>query len=357
MSAAEIWREPPRGGYPDPAVLGLAGRERLERWRRDDALLPPVTHLTGAKPTGFGDGTAEAEMPASGWLLNSAGLISGGTLAIVADIAFGCAVETRLPAATPYTTAELSLTFLRPARRGATLGAHGQAIHVGRSVGLSEAFVIDAGEDRLIAHGTSRLAVLPRLEQVPEPRGHSRSGDPGDASSDPYRRAAPLEGVLASEVWEELSGLEVMRRQLAGELPPPPIHWLTGLSLVAVEAGEATMRLPATEWLNSPTGLLQGGALAMLADAAMLSAVLAAAPAGTAIAGLDLKVNYLRPAPADGRDLIARARVEHQGRTLAISRARIENADGKPVALATGTAMYMPGRSPALAPDVELSGS
>ena len=34
-------------------------------------------------------------MPATGWLLNSAGVIGGGTLAIVADIAFGLAVQTR----------------------------------------------------------------------------------------------------------------------------------------------------------------------------------------------------------------------------------------------------------------------
>jgi uncharacterized protein (TIGR00369 family) len=115
------------------------------------------------------------------------------------------------------------------------------------------------------------------------------------------------------------------------------------------------MRMPATEWLNSPAGLLQGGAISMLADAAMLSAVLATAGAGTAIAGLDLKVNFLRPAPADGHDLTARATVEHPGRTLAISAARVENADGKPVALATGTAMYLPGGPASLRPEVELS--
>src|SRR5437867_11954000 len=102
-------------------------------------------------------------MPASGWLVASNGVITGGTLAIVADIAFGCSVETELPAATPYTTAELSLSFLRPARPGGMLIASGQAIHVGRSVGLSEAFVIEQESERLIAHGTSRLTIFPPL--------------------------------------------------------------------------------------------------------------------------------------------------------------------------------------------------
>ncbi len=161
-----IWREPVRGGYPELGLLALPGRKRLERFRLARAPAPPLFHLTGARPTSVGDGTAEAEMPASGWLANSAGLIGGGTLAILADVAFGCAVETRVPAATPYTTAELSLTFVRPARPGGLLTAHGQAIHVGRRVGLSEVAVFDS-EETLLAHGTSRLSILPADRRPP----------------------------------------------------------------------------------------------------------------------------------------------------------------------------------------------
>jgi uncharacterized protein (TIGR00369 family) len=78
------------------------------------------------------------------------------------------------------------------------------------------------------------------------------------------------------------------------------------------------------------------------------------APAGTAVAGLDLKINFLRPVLGDGRDLTARASVIRAGRTLVITRAEVENADGKPVALATGSSMYLPGR-PASLGEVELA--
>jgi uncharacterized protein (TIGR00369 family) len=114
--------------------------------------------------------------------------------------------------------------------------------------------------------------------------------------------------------------------------------------------------MPATEWLHSPAGRLQGGTIVMLADQTMMTAVLTTTPAGTAIAGLDLKANFLRPVFGDGADLVARAEVVHQGRTLAISRVRVENAEGKPVMLATGTAMYLPGRPASLGPEIELSG-
>ena len=354
---SEIWREPVRGGYPEPWMLSMPGRERLQRWRRRAVPPPPLFHLTGARPTGYGEGTADAEMPASPWLLNSAGLLGGGTLAILADIAFGLAVETQLPAAIPYTTAELSLTFVRPARPGATLTAHGQAIHVGRTVGLSEAFLIDPRGDTLIAHGTSRLSIFPPLEGLPEP-----PAEPADfvaqeyPTPDPYLRPPPPDSVLPQDVWERLSGREILERQIRRELPLPAFHHLTGLEVAEVGNGTAKMRMPASEWLNSPARRLQGGTITMLADATLLTAALTTAPAGTAIAGLDLKVNFLRPVPGDGGELRAAGEVVHSGRTLAISRGRVDNSEGKPVMLATGSAMYLPGRPASLGADVELSG-
>src|SRR6476469_3852892 len=155
------------------------------------------------------DGLAGAASP---WLASSSGRITGGALAILADIAFGLSIETELPPATPYTTAELSLSFLRPARIGATLLAGGQAIHVGRSVGLSEVFVIDEEADRLIAHGTSRLTIFPPLKQVPDPPETIEPyAAPPHESPEPYLRPPPG-GVITQEVWAELSGAEILTR-------------------------------------------------------------------------------------------------------------------------------------------------
>jgi uncharacterized protein (TIGR00369 family) len=305
-------------------------------------------------PTGFGTGTAEARMPATGWLAASNGLITGGALAILADIAFGCAIETELPAATPYTTAELSLSFLRPARPNGMLTAGGQAIHVGRSVGLSEAFVIDEETDRLIAHGSSRLTIFPPLDPAPEPPDAIEPFDsPPSDPPDPYRRPPP-DGVIGQDVWSELSGAQILERQLKGELPPPPLHHLTGLTLTEFGEGWARFTMPCTEWLASPTGRLQGGAIAMLADFAMLAAVQTTTAPGLAFAGLDLKVNFLRPVEPADDVLEAYGEIVHSGRTLAITRATVSNSERKTVVLATGSSIHLPGR-PASLGEVELS--
>ena len=344
----EIWLEEPRGGYPDPAVLGMTGLERLSRFARGESPTPPLSRLTGGRIGDVGSGTATASMPASGWLLNSAGVIGGGALAIVADIAFGCSIETKMPAATPYTTAELSLTFLKPLHPPGRVMAGGQAIHVGSSVALSEVFLIEEGSERLVGHGTSRCAVLPALDPAPEPPSEPQEFEEQDLDSDPWRRPPPHDAVIDQEVWESISGAEILDKQLRGDLPAPPISHLTGMRPTEAGEGSATFTMPCTEWLTSPLRTVQGGVTAMLADTAMQVAIQTITPAGTAIAGLDLKVNYLRPVMPDGRDLTARASVSHSGRRIAIAQARVDNADGKPVALATGSSMFLTDRPASL---------
>jgi uncharacterized protein (TIGR00369 family) len=125
-----------------------------------------------------------------------------------------------------------------------------------------------------------------------------------------------------------MSGLEVFQAQQAGELPNPPIHYLTGCRVADVKHGEAVFALPAHQWLSSPQRTVQGGVLAMLAETALGCAIPTATPAGTAVAAIDLKVNYLRPALADGRDLLGHGRVRHIGRTIAVAESEVMNADG-----------------------------
>ena len=179
--------------------------------------------------------------------------------------------------------------------------------------------------------------------------------EPGTDPADPLRRE--VEGaVLPQEEFERRGGLELLQAIIAEELPRPPIYHLTGLCLTEVAEGEATIELPCSKWLSTSAGTIQGGFTAMLAESAMGAAAFSTVEAGTAIASLDLKVNYLRPVFPDGEPIVARARVLHRGRTLAIVAVEITNAEGKTVALATGSSMYLPDR-PANLVGVELGSS
>lgn len=344
------WREPVRGQYADPSLFGLSGIEQL-RANVAAGRQPPLGHLTGLKLVEIGVGTAVFEMPLSRWLCAPQGPISIGPLAIAADAALGCAVQTVLPPATPFTTAELSLRVLSPAPVDGSLIATGRLVHARRTISLSEVSLTDA-HGRLIAHGSSlcfvQAAITPPLDSpaAPEP-----AAEPGGAPQlpDPHLRD-PQGTVLPPATWEQRRGLEVLQAILAGELPSPPISRLTGLRLTSAEEGRVTFALPATEWLCAPPrGRVQGGAVALIAEAALSDAIQTTLPAGTSIAPIDLKVNYLRPAASDGRELVAVGAVLHAGRRIAVASAEVRNADDKAVAVATGSAMLLPGRPASLA--------
>lgn len=342
------WQEPVRGGYPDASLGRLSGVEQL-RALIESGASPPIGRLVGMALTDVALGGAAFSMPATRWLLSPQGVISCGTLAILADGPLGCAVHSALPPATAYSTSELSLRLLRPARAGGTLIARARVVHAGRSLALSAVQISD-GRGRLLADGSSMCFVrpMPADRDLPSPAAAPR-GEPTPVDGfDPYERPE-LGRVLEQRIWAQMSGLQILQSQIAGELARPPLHYLTGVRPIEVGPREAVFTLPCHEWLCSPLRTVEGGVIAMLADCALVSAIQTTAPPGAAVAAIDLKVNFLRPVPPDGRELRAHGRVRHAGRTISIAEADVVNADGKPVALATGSAMVLPGRAAALA--------
>jgi uncharacterized protein (TIGR00369 family) len=311
---------------------------------------PPISRLTGLRLTEVGDGTATFELPLTDWLCAPPGAISIGPLVIPADAAMAVAIQTWLPPRTPFSTSELTLRLLAPARPGSRVQARGRVIQVRERIALAEGSLFDDRE-RLIAHGSTLCLMQPEAVPMLDPNappGPEVFPEEDQQEPDPWQRPA-LGAILEQEIWERMSGLEVLRAQLAGQLPAPPIHHLMGLELTAAEPGQARFALPATEWLCAPARRrIQGGAVATLAEAALSAAILTTLPPATAIAPIDLKVNYLRPLRADGRRATAQATVVHAGRRMAVANAAALDADGKQVAVATGSAMLLAGRPASL---------
>lgn len=321
--------------------LKLSGLERLRTALLEGNFPPaPYSRLTGARPVDYGDGTTVFEMPVSPWLQSSAGVLSGGVMAFLADSPLGGAVMTKNPPGTVITTSELAMNYLRPATLASRyLRARGTVIHLGRSFALSEVYIEDA-EGRLLAHGTARNLMI----SLPVPEGPFQMptyNDPEPEQPDPYLR--PVRGaVLPPDVWRQMSGLEIQRRQVSGELPTSPLHELFGIRRLAAEQGQVTIACTATGWLSSPVRRLYGGAIALLADTALTSAAQTTVAAGTAITPLDLRIQYLRPLMPDGGEITVNATVFHHGKTLGVVNAEVLNPEGKVAATATSTFLVIP---------------
>ncbi len=348
------WQEPPRGGHPDSSFMTIAGADQLAAMIAGRIPQPPISRLTGMRLVEIDDGAAAFELPLSGWLRSSAGAISIGPLVMPADAAMACAIQTVLPPRTPFLTSELTLRLLAPARPNGTLMVRGRLVKARTSIALAEASLTD-DEDQLIAHGSTLCLMQPQLAPASAPpgskatNGSERPAAGADGEEpDPWQRPS-AGGVVEQEVWQRLSGMQILEALLSGQLPPPPVHHLTGLTLTSAGPNRAAFALPASEWLTAPPpGRVQGGAVAMVAEAALSAAIQTTVPAATALASIDLKINYLRPLLADGRVATAHGEVIHAGRRIAVGNSEVLDADGRRIAVATGSAMLLPGRPASL---------
>lgn len=137
----------------------------------------------------------------------------------------------------------------------------------------------------------------------------------------------------------ELSGLERMRRVIAGELPPPPIAQLMNIRLVEAAEGLAVFAGTPDEYHYNPIGMVHGGFAATLLDSAMGCAVHTMLPARVGYTTLEFKVNFLRPLKASTGVVRAEGKVLHSGRTTALAEGRLVSADGTLFAHATTTCL------------------
>jgi len=91
---------------------------------------------------------------------NPMGGVHGGWFATLLDSALGCAVHTLMPAGRGYTTAELSINYVRGlSPRVKRVRAEGKVVHCGRQLATAEARLVGP-DGTLFAHGTTTCLVF-----------------------------------------------------------------------------------------------------------------------------------------------------------------------------------------------------
>ena len=161
----------------------------------------------------------------------------------------------------------------------------------------------------------------------------------------------PVQGdIRPPEVWNALTGMEMMRGFLDGEFGQGPISLLFGMRPTDADDGQVTAEMAATEWHCGMGGTVYGGLLALFAQSCMESAILTTLPAGTLHATLDLTVHFIRPIlPGEGTVKVE-ASVDHRGRLVRVASARILDAEGRTAAPGQVVGHGGAGRNPPPAP-------
>jgi uncharacterized protein (TIGR00369 family) len=320
---------------------GLPGLEALRRIHAGRSPQPPIHYWSGRRLVALQHGGASISMPASGWFCGPKGRLHPGIFAFLLDMTHLYAVMSTLPAGAGCTTAELSVTVLgEPPASGAEIIGRSRVIYSDERNALAEGLVVDQG-GHPVAHSTSRYFLFAPGAVVP-PRSsevfpQARSPGTGAMLREPVPQIAPV----GPELLQRLSGLEILAAQIKGEIPAAPIGRYAGIRPVEAGDGRVVFSLPVHPDLVQELGTVFGGVIALLAKSASGAAVQTIAPAGTGFTALDLKVNFLRPARAEGDELIATGLVSHRGRRLSIANA-VVTYRGRRIAVATGTTALTP---------------
>jgi uncharacterized protein (TIGR00369 family) len=160
--------------------------------------------------------------------------------------------------------------------------------------------------------------------------------------------AGPGPGVAPPEQAIHLSGMELWKAMLLGELPYPTIAKTLDFTLIEVTEGRAVFQgSPGPAHLN-PMGGIHGGWYATMLDSAMACAVHTLVPAGRGFTTAELGINLVKAInPAKVQRVRAEGKVIHCGRQLATAEARIVGPDGTLYAHATTTCLLFDIKQPA----------
>ena len=134
-----------------------------------------------------------------------------------------------------------------------------------------------------------------------------------------------------------MSGLEYIRKLVAGELESSPMARLLNIKVVEVEEGRVVVSAqPSLEFENG-LRIAHGGFAATVLDTALGCAVNSVTPAGKVFTTLEMKINFTRAVTRKTGTLTCSAAIVHAGARTATAEGRIVDAEGKVYAHGSAT--------------------
>jgi uncharacterized protein (TIGR00369 family) len=138
-----------------------------------------------------------------------------------------------------------------------------------------------------------------------------------------------------------LNGLDVIRKIMTGDIPPPPIANTLDFRLVEVEHGRVVFECEPAEFHYNPIGVVHAGLAVTLLDSAMGCAFVTTLDPLASWTTLELKTNFTRALTKDTGTVRCVGTMVHPGRRVATTEARIEDAQGRLCAHATSTILVL----------------
>ena len=141
-------------------LLAISGLDFMKAMQRGDISHPPITaalnyhlHLVEDGRVVF-RGTPEFDHT------NPMGTLHGGWYGTLLDSCMACAVMTKVPKGSAYTTLEYKVNILRAIPLGTLIEADGITSHAGRSTGVATGEIRGVNDGKLYATGSTTCLIM-----------------------------------------------------------------------------------------------------------------------------------------------------------------------------------------------------
>lgn len=141
-------------------LLSLSGLAFMEAMRDGRLPHPPISRGLNYRLDIVEDGRVVFRGTPEFDHTNPMGTVHGGWYGTLLDSAMACAVMTKVPKGSVYTTLEYKVNIVRPIPVGMTVLAEGRVSHGGRSTGVAEGTIRGAEDGTLYATGSTTCLIM-----------------------------------------------------------------------------------------------------------------------------------------------------------------------------------------------------
>ena len=141
-------------------ALKLSGRDYMQGILDGDYPAPPMGKTLNYKLQDVGDGHIIFRGSPLFDHCNPMGTVHGGWYGTLLDSAMACAVMTKVPRGSGYTTLEYKVNILRSIPLGMEVDCIGTIDHAGRSTGISHGEIRGFADGKLYATGSTTCIIL-----------------------------------------------------------------------------------------------------------------------------------------------------------------------------------------------------
>lgn len=159
MSARKIAQSPEELPGRDE-LLGRSGLEFMRDMLAGKLSGPPISAALNYTLTEVAEGRAVFEGEPLFGFTNPMGTLHGGWYGTLLDSCMACAVMTRVPKGSAYTTLEYKINILRSIPLGMRVQAVGICQHAGRSTGIASGEIRGLEDGRLYATGSTTCIIM-----------------------------------------------------------------------------------------------------------------------------------------------------------------------------------------------------